>query len=80
MRGGLTLREGIYLMEQIYSTGRLKAMDLVEVNPLIGTERDVNHTVDAAFTILKAGLGYNRRGVLVEGVDDLPLQTFHKKK
>lgn len=80
MRGGLTLREGIYLMEQIYSTGRLKAIDLVEVNPLIGTERDVNHTVDAAFAILKAGLGYNRRGVLVEGVDDLPIQTFHNKK
>lgn len=79
MRGGLTLREGIYLMEQIYSTGRLKAIDLVEVNPLIGTEKDVNHTIDAAIAILKASLGYSRRGVLLDGVEDLPLQTFHNK-
>ncbi|XP_077286666.1 arginase [Arctopsyche grandis] len=79
VRGGLTLREGIYLMEQIYSTGRLKAIDLVEVNPLIGTEKDVNHTIDAAIAILKASLGYSRRGVLLEGVEDLPLQTFHNK-
>lgn len=67
-------------MEQIYNTGRLKAMDLVEVNPLIGTERDVHFTTDAAIAILKAGLGYSRRGFLAEGIDDLPLQTFHNKK
>ncbi|XP_046749030.1 arginase-2, mitochondrial isoform X2 [Diprion similis] len=77
VRGGLTLREGIHLMEEIYNTGRLNAVDLVEVNPHIGTERDVTKTVEAAIQIIQAAFGYNRRGLKVPaGIDDIPLQTF----
>ncbi|XP_046431167.1 arginase, hepatic isoform X1 [Neodiprion virginianus] len=77
VRGGLTLREGIHLMEEIYNTGRLNAVDLVEVNPHIGTERDVKKTVEAAIQIIQAAFGYNRRGLKVpKGIDDIPLQTF----
>lgn len=80
VRGGLTLREGIQLMEMIYSTGRLRAIDLVEVNPAIGTESDRRRTIEAAIIILKAGLGAHRRGSAPRDVDDFPLQSKQEVK
>lgn len=78
VRGGLSLREAIHLMEEISRTHRLNAIDLVEVNPQIGNEQDVKMTVQAAIHIIQAALGYSRRGLKVpEGVTDMPLQTFH---
>lgn len=66
-------------MEEIYNTGRLNAVDLVEVNPEIGSEGDVRRTVESAIQIIQAAFGYNRRGLKVpEGVTDIPLQTFKK--
>ncbi|XP_050307410.1 arginase, hepatic [Anthonomus grandis grandis] len=79
VRGGMTLREGIQLMEMIQRTGRLGAMDLVEVNPSIGSEQDVKRTVDAAIHIIAAGLGYSRRGIRPQNTQTLPLQTFPPK-
>ncbi|XP_008544751.1 arginase, hepatic [Microplitis demolitor] len=77
-RGGLTLREGIHLMEQVHRTRRLNAIDLVEVNPQIGDTRSVELTTEAAIYILQAALGYNRRGIKVPaGITDMPLQTFN---
>jgi arginase len=64
VRGGLTLREGIYIVEQAFNTGRLTAVDLVEVNPAIGSQDDVKRTVDAAIELLKAACGHSRRGNL----------------
>lgn len=75
VRGGLTLREGIHLMEMVHDTGRLSAMDLVEVNPDLGTEQDVKKTVDAAIQIISAAFGNNRRGMQLRDAT-LPLQTF----
>lgn len=60
--GGLTLREGVYLMEEAHSTGCLKSMDLVEVNPMVGDERDVEHTLKSAKLLIKAAIGNNRSG------------------
>ncbi|XP_015587874.2 arginase, hepatic [Cephus cinctus] len=77
VRGGLSLREGIHLMEELYRTNRLNAVDLVEVNPKIGDERSISLTVGAALHIIQAGFGYTRRGLKVpKGVTDMPLQTF----
>ncbi|CAK9802405.1 Arginase-2, mitochondrial [Anthophora quadrimaculata] len=77
VRGGLSLREAVHLMEVLYRTNRLNAVDLVEVNPYIGDQRDVQLTVEAAIHIIQAGFGYTRRGLKVpEGVTDMPLQTF----
>lgn len=77
VRGGLSLREGVHLMEILYRTNRLNAVDLVEVNPRIGDKRDVRLTVEAAIHIIQAGFGYTRRGLKVpKGVTDMPLQTF----
>lgn len=78
VRGGLSLREAIHLMEEIHRTHRLSAIDLVEVNPQIGSEQDVKKTVQAAIHIIQAALGYTRRGLKVpKGITDMPLQTFH---
>ncbi|KYM76674.1 Arginase-1 [Atta colombica] len=78
VRGGLSLREAIHLMEEISRTHRLNAIDLVEVNPQIGNKQDVKMTVQAAIYIIQAALGYSRRGLKVpEGITDMPLQTFH---
>lgn len=60
--GGLTLREGITLMEMIHDTRRLVSLDLVEVNPLLGSEDDAVTTVRAAKQIIVAALGNSRGG------------------
>lgn len=39
-------------------------MDLVEVNPALGTARDSVRTVGAAVEIILAGCGYSRKGLL----------------
>nr|XP_050844355.1 arginase-2, mitochondrial isoform X2 [Vespula vulgaris] len=77
VRGGLTLREAIHIMEEIHRTRRLNAIDIVEVNPYIGDQRDVKLTIEAAIYIIQAALGYSRRGLKVpKGITDMPLQTF----
>ncbi|KAL0102917.1 hypothetical protein PUN28_018305 [Cardiocondyla obscurior] len=77
VRGGLSLREAIHLMEEVHRTQRLSAIDIVEVNPQIGDERDVKKTVQAAIHIIQAALGYTRRGLKVpKDITDMPLQTF----
>ena len=49
-------------MEECFLTGRLEAVDLVEINPKIGSESDVKKTVEAAIEVLKAAVGNNRSG------------------
>lgn len=73
VRGGLTLREGLYLMEHLHSTGRLRAIDLVEINPAIGDDIDRRRTIEAGLAVLKAALGHSRRGTAPKGVKDIPL-------
>ncbi|KAF5287956.1 hypothetical protein FQA39_LY15594 [Lamprigera yunnana] len=72
VRGGLTLREGIHIMEAVHRTGRLGAMDMVEVNPSLGNERDVDTTVTAAIHIITAAFGFNRKGIKPFNVHDIP--------
>lgn len=60
--GGLTLREGIFIMEEAYNTGALSSLDLVEVNPCLGDARDVKTTVNSAKLIIQAAVGNNRSG------------------
>ena len=42
VRGGLTFREGHYICEEVFNTGRLVAMDAVEVNPELGKDEMEN--------------------------------------
>ncbi|XP_014370617.2 arginase, hepatic [Papilio machaon] len=77
VRGGLSLREAINLMEIIHATGRLRAIDLVEINPALGNDYDRKRTIEAGLCVLKAALGFSRRGTAPRGVLDLPVQTHH---
>lgn len=69
------MREGVHIMEKIHDTGRLGAMDLVEVNPSLGTEQEVKKTVDAAIHVILAAFGYKRQGMRIKNAS-LPLQTY----
>lgn len=51
-------------MEIIHDTERLNAIDLVEVNPTIGSDMDVKKTTDAALQIILAAFGQKRGGVI----------------
>lgn len=62
MRGGLTLREGMEIMETVHQTNRMKALDIVEINPSLGTLADVTKTIEAAKHIILSAFGYNRSG------------------
>lgn len=66
-------------MEAVQRTGRLGVLDVVEVNPSIGSEKDVKLTVDAALHIILAGFGHSRRGLRPRDVADLPIQTLSSK-
>lgn len=67
-------------MEIIHATGRLRAVDLVEINPAVGDASDRKRTIDAGMCILKAALGFSRRGTAPRGVLDLPVQTHVEQK
>lgn len=71
--GGLTTREGIYIIEELHNTSRLEALDLVEVNPAIGSLTDVKRTVDASVHLLKAACGTKRIGNAPLNLKELPL-------
>ncbi|XP_072533400.1 arginase-2, mitochondrial [Salminus brasiliensis] len=63
VNGGLTYREGIYITEEIHNTGLLSAMDLVEVNPVLGGSPEaVEATVNLAVDVIASSLGQTREG------------------
>jgi len=63
VNGGLTYREGIYITEEIHNTGLLSAMDLVEVNPVLGeSPQQVESTAALAVDVIASSLGQSREG------------------
>lgn len=52
--GGVTLREAHLMMELLAETGRLRSMDMVEVNPILDTR---NQTAHVAKALLESALG-----------------------
>lgn len=50
--GGLTLYEAKYLIEDVRRTGRLNSMDLVEVNPMLGNQEDLQTTLETTFSLI----------------------------
>lgn len=58
----MTLREAVLVMEELHKTGRLNVMDLVEVNPALGDEKEAKITSMAALQLIETGCGANRRG------------------
>ncbi|KAK7791958.1 hypothetical protein R5R35_009256 [Gryllus longicercus] len=72
VRGGLSLREALALVEEVRRSGRLAAVDLVEFNPAVGDARDRATTVEACRSVLRAACGHSRSGALPPD-EDLPL-------
>ncbi|XP_077986201.1 arginase, hepatic-like [Glandiceps talaboti] len=60
--GGLTLRDGMYIVEQVYDTGLLAGIDMAEVNPELGNKKQQEQTVNAAVEIITAAVGKKRYG------------------
>jgi len=54
--GGLTYREAHYIAEYMSQTKRLKSMDLVEVNPVLG-KADYGSTINIALELIESALG-----------------------
>lgn len=58
VEGGLTLREGLFIAEEIAASGLLSSLDIVETNPMLAeTEENVLDTVSAACAIGRCALG-----------------------
>uniref|UniRef100_A0A8C5YDN5 Arginase n=1 Tax=Microcebus murinus TaxID=30608 RepID=A0A8C5YDN5_MICMU len=61
--GGLSYREGLYITEEIYKTGLLSGLDIMEVNPSLGkTPEETTRTVNTAVAITLACFGVAREG------------------
>lgn len=58
VRGGLTLREGLFIVEEIANSGNLAGVDIVEVNPSLAT-KDIHvvDTVNTGLSIARCALG-----------------------
>lgn len=58
VRGGLTFREGMYIVEAVAETGNLGALDIVECNPdLASTDVHEIDTITAGCAIAKSAFG-----------------------
>jgi len=57
VRGGLTYREANHLCTRIAETGLLVSMDLVEVNPQLGTPEERKKTVETSCDFVKFAFG-----------------------
>lgn len=55
--GGLTLREGIYIAQEVHSTGVLTGVDIVEVNPELSDTKGQNLTLWAVSLVLQSCFG-----------------------
>ena len=66
------MREGMELLRSIRRSGRLSAVDIVEVNPLLGSDHETKITLDAARHLVAAAAGYYPGGWSPKDVDDIP--------
>ncbi|KAI8585375.1 hypothetical protein BDZ88DRAFT_466974 [Geranomyces variabilis] len=57
VRGGLTFREGHYICEALFETGNLVAVDIMEVNPLLGEQTYVMQTLQIGCSLARAAMG-----------------------
>lgn len=62
VRGGLTLREAMTLMEDCFVHGNLHAIDIAEVNTHLRDYSDGTKTLRAAKCVIMSALGYYRGG------------------
>ncbi|WAR19044.1 ARGI-like protein [Mya arenaria] len=61
--GGLSVREMCFIAEELALTGRVAMLDIAEVNPNIGDEKDVNQTVNSTLDVVSRFYGHRRQGL-----------------
>lgn len=66
------MREALHVMEVAHRSGTMSALDIVEVNPMIGNGKEVHQTIDAALHVVKAAFGHSRSGAVPPHVRNLP--------
>jgi arginase len=54
MRGGLNFREAHLVMEMAWASGQMRALEMVELNPLLDVD---NRTAELAVSLIESGLG-----------------------
>jgi len=59
--GGLSYREAMYISEEVAASGCLRVLDVVEVNPKIGSAQDVRKTASTAVHVITHNLGLSVR-------------------
>lgn len=57
VKGGLSYREARQICESVAETGKLVGLDIVEVNPSIGSQENVKETAAVAVELIKTSLG-----------------------
>ncbi|KAJ3077273.1 Arginase, catabolizes arginine to ornithine and urea [Podochytrium sp. JEL0797] len=57
VKGGLSYREGHYIMEALHHSGSLVAVDIMEVNPALGSAEDRAKTVAVGCSLVRSMLG-----------------------
>eukprot|EP00283_Hemiselmis_rufescens_P019302 CAMPEP_0173449588 /NCGR_PEP_ID=MMETSP1357-20121228/43013_1 /TAXON_ID=77926 /ORGANISM="Hemiselmis rufescens, Strain PCC563" /LENGTH=361 /DNA_ID=CAMNT_0014416193 /DNA_START=132 /DNA_END=1217 /DNA_ORIENTATION=- len=57
VRGGLTFREAHYVAEACGESGQLGSVDMVEVNPSLGSDADTKETVEMGLAIVSSAMG-----------------------
>ena len=62
--GGLSYREAMFIGEEVARSGCLRCMDLVEVNPKIGTAKEAEATAKVAVDVITHSLGLSVRNTL----------------
>ncbi|ESN94633.1 hypothetical protein HELRODRAFT_68856 [Helobdella robusta] len=65
--GGLLLREGVYITESLAATGHLQMIDMVEVNPTLGSSKEQVRTLQSACEIIGACFGKRNRKLMSPG-------------
>lgn len=54
---GLTMPESLYIANSVAASGCLTGLDMVEINPRLGSQADVQKTAEAAMKIIEAFFG-----------------------
>ncbi|KAH8027204.1 hypothetical protein HPB51_003646 [Rhipicephalus microplus] len=75
--GGLTLREGLIIAEEVNNSGQLRVLDLAEVNLRLGSKQDAENTLDCSLKVVDAFFGSQRRGNLPLHLDKSIVDPRH---
>ena len=62
VREGLTIRESLYIAEQVANSGCLRTLDLVEVNLSLGQPWEGEQTLSAAMDIIQNHIKITKMG------------------